>query len=745
MTVPTVRNRKLSKLFLSLLLPSVGLAAIGSAQATTFYVRADGGDASQCNGRSDAAYPGSGTAQACAWKNPNIAMPSSGSARIAGGDTLLIGAGSYQIGSGGYMQPIPSGTSSARTKILGKPGTTPKLVGVAGTHRVLNLDGSSNVEVGNLEVTDNSDCVFNHSNSAAACTSSMPWARVGLYARASSNVWLHDVNIHGMAKNGMNAGGLTNWTMERFKLNKNGAAGWDGNIGTGASNSGKMVMRDIEIAWNGCGERVSTGEPWACWAQQTGGYGDGMGTTDTAGDWLIEDAFVHHNTSDGIDLRYMNGADTTKVTLRRVYSVANAGNQVKLKGNSLIENSVLVGQCTYFRGKFYMTTGDLCRAYGSSLLLILTGNDVATVRHNTIAGEGDAQIAYGEGTSTDKIYIQNNMVVGFPYYADSSKQTLMTAGGAPAAKSFSGNMGWKVRTCPTGTTCSTDPKLTNETLAGFDAEPLAGSPVIDKAPMISAVTTDFVMGARPTGAANDVGAYEYGAGASAPAPSPTPDPTPTTCTRAAPAVELVPPSNNVVAAGTKLSYVFRITNKDSAGCANTTFALARSAPAGWTSTIASSSIVLAPGASGSTTVNVTSPTSAAAGWYAIGAGASSTVGSVHTANSSAWYSVAAAATGLAETLSTSKSSYKGGETVYITARVTKDGVAVSGAKVSFSSLKPNKVNTIEQSATTDSNGYAKVSFVSGTGSSSIGTYQVTAVAASGSLTKTTTSSFSVYK
>jgi hypothetical protein len=745
MTVPSIRNRKLSKLFLSLLLPSVGLAAIGSAQATTFYVRADGGDASQCNGRSDAAYPGSGTAQACAWKNPNIAMPSSGSARIAGGDTLLIGAGSYQIGSGGYMQSIPSGTSSAPTKILGKPGTTPKLVGVGGVHRVLNLDGSSNVELGNLEVTDGSDCVFNHSNSSAACTSSMPWARVGLYARASSNVWVHDVNIHGMAKNGMNAGGLTNWTMERFKLNKNGAAGWDGNIGTGASNSGKMVMRDIEIAWNGCGERVSTGEPWACWAQQTGGYGDGMGTTETGGDWLIEDAFVHHNTSDGIDLRYMNGADTTKVTLRRVYSVANAGNQVKLKGNSLIENSVLVGQCTYFRGKFYMTTGDLCRAYGSSLLLILTGNDVATVRHNTIAGEGDAQIAYGEGTSTDKIYIQNNMVVGFPYYADSSKQTLMTAGGAPAAKSFSGNMGWKVRTCPTGTTCSTDPKLTNETLAGFDAEPLAGSPVIDKAPMISAVTTDFVMGARPTGAANDVGAYEYGAGSSTPTPPTTPTTPPTTCTRAAPTLGVTGPTTTPVAAGTTNNYTVFLRNNDSSGCANTTFSLARSMPSGWTANLSTISIALAPGATGAAAFAVTSPATTASGTYSLGVGASSAVGSGHTASLSVPYLAVGAATGLTEAVTTSKSSYKAGETVYITARVTKDGVAVSGAKVSFSTLKPNKVNTIEQSATTDSNGYAKVSFVSGTGPSSIGTYQSTAVATSGSLTKTATSSFSVYQ
>jgi hypothetical protein len=498
----------LSKFLVSL---SLGLATIGSAHATTYYVRTNGGSASQCTGRADAAYPGSGTARACAWNNPSVALPSSGTRRIKGGDTLVISAGTYKVGSSGYMQSVPSGTSTTKTRIIGKSGTKPKLVGVGGVHRVLNLDGSSYVEVANLDITDGSDCVYNHSQSGARCTSSMSWARVGVYARNSKNVWLHDLNIHGLAARGINAGALANWTLQRVKINRNGQAGWDGNIGSDGSNSGNMILRDVEIAWNGCGERVATGAAWACWAQQTGGYGDGFGTTDTGGQWLIEDAFVHHNTSDGLDLRYMNGASTTKVTMRRVYAANNAGNQVKIKGNSLVENSVLVGRCTYFRGKYYMTEGDLCRAYGSSLLLILTGGDTATVRHNTIAGEGDAQIAYGEGTSTDRVNIQNNVVVGFPYFANTSTKTLMTGGSAPAVKSFSGNRGWNVRTCPSGTSCSLNPKLTNMTLSSFDAEPLSGSPVIDKAPMISAVTTDFLGGRRPTGAANDVGAYEYGA------------------------------------------------------------------------------------------------------------------------------------------------------------------------------------------------------------------------------------------
>jgi len=725
-----------------ILTASLGLGAIGSAQAATYYVRTDGGDASQCTGRGDAPYPGSGTAQNCAWKNPNIALPASGTVRIVGGDTLLIGSGTYQIGSGGQMLPIPSGTTTARTRILGKAGATaPKLAGINGIHRVLNLEGSSNIELGNLEITDQSDCVYNHSVSAAACSSSMPWARVGVYARASSNVWMHDVNIHGMAKNAVNAGGLTNWTMERVKFNKNGSAGWDGNVGTSGSNAGNIIMRDIEIGWNGCGERVSTGEPWACWAQQTGGYGDGFGTTDTGGKWLIEDAFIHHNTSDGLDLRYMDGADGTHVTLRRVYSVANAGNQVKIKGSSLIENSVLVGHCTYFKGKFYMVDGDHCRAYGSTVLLVMTGNDTAVLRHNTLAGEGDVLVGYAEGSSSDKISLLNNTAVGFPYYRDTSVLTVFSGGGAPAAKTFSGNLAWKVRSCPSGATC-VDPKLTNMALASFDAEPLSGSPVIDKAPMISAVTTDFVMGQRPWGVANDIGAYEFGASGTSPTPTPTP-----TCTVAAPTLSLTGPTT-AVAAGTTNTYTLALRNNDSSGCANTSFSLARTVPTGWTGTLSATSVNLAPGASSNTTLSVTSANGTTAGTYNIGVGASSSVGSTHAVSATATYSVkdveAVEGSTLTESVGTDKTSYVRGETVYMSARVLKDGLPLSGAAVRFGVLKPDGTQAAFD-AVTDSNGFARSSFKSGKGMYAVGGYTLVADATSGTLTAMATWTFSVVK
>ena len=477
---------------------------------TTYYVRTDGGDATQCTGLADAPYPGSGSGRACAWNHPFVAVPPSGTIRIAGSDSLIIGRGTYEMGTGGYMQPVPSGaTSTTPTRILGQDcASPPKLVGINATHRVLNLEGSSNVEIGCLEITDGSDCVFNHSEPSARCAAGGPWARGGLYASASSNVWLHDLDIHGMAARAIQAGGLRDWTVERVRMNRNGTGGWIGDISpASSSNSGAIVMRHIEIGWNGCGERVATGEAWACWGQQTGGITDGFGINTSGGQWLIEDAYVHHNTGDGLDLLYMDGADTSSVTLRRVHAVANAGNQVKVTGNSLIENSVLVGHCTFFGTSHFMVEGDNCRAYGSTLILSMTGNDTAIVRHNTIAGEGDTPIAYRDGNSTDRIFIQNNVVVGFPYFVDGTPRPL-SAGRAPAVNTLSGNLAGYVASCPSGASCDESPRLTDLTLAGFDGAPLAGSPVIDAAPLIAEVVDDFLGRPRPVGARPDIGAYE---------------------------------------------------------------------------------------------------------------------------------------------------------------------------------------------------------------------------------------------
>ena len=104
-----------------------------------------------------------------------------------------------------------------------------------------------------------------------------------------------------------------------------------------------------------------------------------------------------------------------------------------------------------------------------------------------------------------------------------------------------------------------------------------------------------------------------------------------------------------------------------------------------------------------------------------------------------------AGVGFMVTTDTSKDSYLAGETVTMTARVLNNGTPVAGAQVNFDALKPNGINHVLMAATTNTSGNASASFVSGSGPSSIGTYQLTTRATSGSLSGTGTATFAVLK
>ncbi len=519
-----------------------------SSLAATRYVRTDGGDATQCNGSADAPYPGSGSGLACAWKHPFFALPPGGTPRIAGGDTLIIGPGSYMMGLGApgapsgtcaaswsydcHMPAIPSGPSaSQKTRILGKgfdQGCTapPQLWGTERASPIIGLDGSSNVEVGCLEITDHSDCIEFHCSTGACsggssqisqCKRDNPpfgaWSSVGIKASASSNVWLHDLNIHGMANRGIVAGGLTNWTVESVKLRANGWAGWDGDIGAGSSNSGTQTFRRFEVSWSGCGERYPGGEIFGCWAQQEAGYGDGFGTAATGGNWVFEDSSFTHNTSDGLDLLYANGTGT--ITVRRVRSEGNAGNQLKTNGPTTIQNSVVVGNCGYFRGRYNMSDGDNCRALGNAVSLGMPANTTVNLEYNTITGQGDCLILNGSGAGS-RLNVRNNALIGAPDYWDGvhgyPEQTcLQYTDGAAIAVTFARNLVWNVKgnACPAGSVCNMAPDIASTNLSSFNPLPLPGSPLLDAADLSVTNANDQRTRPRPYGAGNDIGAIEF--------------------------------------------------------------------------------------------------------------------------------------------------------------------------------------------------------------------------------------------
>lgn len=132
-------------------------------------------------------------------------------------------------------------------------------------------------------------------------------------------------------------------------------------------------------------------------------------------------------------------------------------------------------------------------------------------------------------------------------------------------------------------------------------------------------------------------------GGSTSTPPTTPPTTPPpTCTRAAPSVSMSG-TGGQLAAGATANYTISVRNNDSADCASTSFAVARTVPAGWTGTLGTTSVTLAPGGTSTTTLAVVSPATAVAGSYGIGSGVSSSAGTTYTASASATYIIAAAA------------------------------------------------------------------------------------------------------
>jgi hypothetical protein len=216
---------------------------------------------------------------------------------------------------------------------------------------------------------------------------------------------------------------------------------------------------------------------------------------------------------------------------------------------------------------------------------------------------------------------------------------------------------------------------------------------------------------------------------------------PQACVRAAPAITLSG-GTSAVAAGTAVAYSVGVTNRDSAACAATSFTLAGSAPAGWTSQPAATSVTLSPGSSAGTTLTVTSATSAPAGSYGIGVGISSATGATHTANAGATYTVATVAGVLTSAVGTDKASYAKGDTVSMSALVKRDGAAAPGASVKFTVTLPGGTTSVV-SATSGADGYARASYRTGKGKGAAGAYGVRADASLSGISASASTTFSV--
>lgn len=558
------------------ILAALALSVAVSARGATYYVRTDGGPPDRCTGLADAPAPASGTGLPCAWDHPFRALPPGGTPRLAGGDALVVGAGSYMMGYGApgaetcsadgawscFMPPLPSGPDAAHpTRLLGAGhasgcGSRPELWGTERADTVLNLVGSSNVEVACFEITDHSSCVEFHSGSLPCRRESAPygpWASIGLTARDSHDVRLADLNIHGLSHGGVWAGRLADWTLENVRIAGNGLVGWDGDIDGEDSNSGTLAFRRLTIEWNGCGETYPGGQPTGCWAQSAGGYGDGLGTGATAGNWVFEDSAFLHNTSDGLDLLYARAGSS--ITLRRVHAEGNAGDQIKTNGPVTIENAIAVSNCGSFERQPFTHNVDPCRAGGSALFLVLRAGAQARVTNSTVTGEGDVLVVaecdslYSSCNGQERAILRNNIFIGNAEFlapddvSALAYQETFPQGDQVFDVDYSVVRHVKNADCPGAHhTCGEAPVgLANEGIDTFDAHLLATSPARDAGTPVGAPSVDF--GGRPRDAQPDIGAYEFVAGGGT-------APCTLTCSASAPATGLTGEVLPFVAAAT---------------------------------------------------------------------------------------------------------------------------------------------------------------------------------------------------
>lgn len=533
-----------------------------AAQGLIFYVRPDGGSALQCTGAADAPYPGSGAGQPCAWDHPFRALPPGGAARIAGGDTLLIAPGAYMIGYGApetehcfaagafacTMLPIPGGPDAMHpTRILGDQLQPPELWGTERVAYVVDLTDASNVELGYLEITDHAPCVEFHAHgwggSPFTCERDDapfgPWASIGIQAEDSANVYLHDLDIHGLASIGVHAGRLTDWTVEDVRIAGNGMAGWDGDLWDdgGDVNAGALTFRRWTVEWNGCAETYPGGQPTACWAQPAGGYGDGFATGTSGGHWLVEDSVIRYNTSDGLDFLYVSEPDSS-IVVRRTLVEGNAGNQIKtFRGPFTLENSIVVGNCGFFAGQPFTYAADYdhdgtpdssvdnCRALGTALAIGLTAGDQASVVNNTVTSEGDCLVTAEASSPTngdERVLLRNDIFAGQTDFLQPFEETCLVYEESFAADPFDLDYSVIDRVkhdpCPGAhSICGGGPGVVSAAVDAFDAHLPAGSPAIDAGTPGAAPADDFAGNGRD--AQPDIGAYEYG---SSPAATGTP-------------------------------------------------------------------------------------------------------------------------------------------------------------------------------------------------------------------------------
>lgn len=464
------------------------------ACATTWYVRPDGGTRystnakqGQCDGKGDAPYPGKGTNRHCAfndvrllWQDGSYAYNTSPFPAwgwvIQGGDTVILRGSiakgvSYRIGNnaalgsctdpsvpagqpnirgacGNQFQgapPPPSGTVEHPTRILGEnyqscsaQSARTQLHGGWGVGAVLDLSGSSYIDLECLDITDFSSC--GRASQRSACQSGngtviSDYAGSGISLNnQSTHITLNNLRIHGLASFGLYGATGNGSVFTNIDVLGNAGGGWNADRGDGKTGLGTLLVQHYSIEWNGCAEeypivdKVPYGD---CTDDNSGGYGDGFGTATVTSDapgWQVhfDQGTVAYNTQDGLDALHLVG-NGSSMTVTRTLAYGNMGQQLKVGGQSgTLINNLVVGNCFAMKeaipgtpAGFNAKLSDYCRAGDVAVAATVANQSKLTLDFNTIYSantigvEVECDAYAGQCSSSSLIDYRNNIFVGF--------------------------------------------------------------------------------------------------------------------------------------------------------------------------------------------------------------------------------------------------------------------------------------------------------------------------------------------
>lgn len=215
---------------------------------------------------------------------------------------------------------------------------------------------------------------------------------------------------------------------------------------------------------------------------------------------------------------------------------------------------------------------------------------------------------------------------------------------------------------------------------------------------------------------------------------------PVACARANPDLTITPSANQTIARGGSVTYTLSLKNLDNGGCASASFNLTPTVPSGWSATLGSASLAIAPGVTATTTMTVTAPSGATDGLYLASATATNAAAPSYADSVSATV-VVHTISSVTVALTTDKTSYGRNKNVSISATVNVNGSPAANQPVTLIVTKPTGA-TSSVSLTTGSTGVATYKYHIGN-KDPLGTWQIQATSAAGGITGSGSKTFVV--